>query len=102
VILPNLQNIELLDFSRNDVMPFLTRSSSIFERLVISFRGRRTLSGDEVADWLDQFPPVSALKITECSGVDMVIGYLASPSLPRLTDLSILLSTNPSAFNFEA
>jgi hypothetical protein len=45
VILPNLQNIELLDFSRNDVTPFLTRSSCIFERLVISFRGRRTLSG---------------------------------------------------------
>jgi hypothetical protein len=59
-------------------MPFLTRSSCIFERLVISFRGRRTLSGDEVADWLDQFPPVSALKITECSGLGSRHGHRLS------------------------
>jgi hypothetical protein len=94
VTLPNLHFFKLPDFcTLDEVQKLLSRSTCTIDHLVISFQGCDEYSGDETnetVEWLELFPAISILEVTECLNVSALINSLNLPTLiPRLRDITI-------------
>ncbi|KAJ6482723.1 hypothetical protein C8R45DRAFT_1150316 [Mycena sanguinolenta] len=97
VTLPYLHFLDLASFSPVEpVRELFTRSACAIDHVVISFQGCDDEDDEgDIAEWLELFPTVSVLEVTECHGLDVLLECFDSPPLlPRLTDVTIRSSVN--------
>jgi hypothetical protein len=94
--LPNLRFLKLSDYSTlEDVLEFVARSVCAIDHLVLCFEDMDEL---EMRLWLEAFPTVSTLEITNChepAGLLRCLDPKRSPRvMPRLTDVQMRYETH--------